>query len=288
MQDSVCAEILAQVAVERREGMCRGKALFEQQTHRVAFVAEGRLHADEDIAELRAEHEDRGAVALLAAGSGTPLPFNLVEPAFAAHMGVGGNPGVYVGVCTEPLAIAVDDPGAQLIDGGGHIHRIAFALHGAKRHVKRGKDRQVRSRAGVAGIGREVEQHDRHLTLGAFGAPQPHQTVDARRQHFCPFDAGMHVAVVVAGGEGAAAMAAGAGLAGVVGSAAEHDRAGGAVKFGNRHHDRRFDWQQAAVGRPPLLQRLQFGGVAGDIRHIEPRQHILGRTGVIIRRAADQ
>jgi hypothetical protein len=42
---TACAEVLAQVAVEGREGMRRRKALFEQQAHRVAFVAERGLHS---------------------------------------------------------------------------------------------------------------------------------------------------------------------------------------------------------------------------------------------------
>ena len=30
---------------------------LEQQPHRIAFIAEGRLDADEDVAELRAQDE---------------------------------------------------------------------------------------------------------------------------------------------------------------------------------------------------------------------------------------
>jgi hypothetical protein len=40
MQHRVGAEIIAQPAIEGREGVRRRKALFEQQTHRIAFVAE--------------------------------------------------------------------------------------------------------------------------------------------------------------------------------------------------------------------------------------------------------
>jgi hypothetical protein len=47
------------------------KPLLEQQAHRVALVAEGGLHADEDVAELLAEHEqidDRRSAACPAPG----------------------------------------------------------------------------------------------------------------------------------------------------------------------------------------------------------------------------
>ena len=72
MQHRVGAEVLAQPAVEGGEGVGRREALLEQQPHRVALVAEGGLHADEDVAEARAEHEDRAAVALLAARAPDP------------------------------------------------------------------------------------------------------------------------------------------------------------------------------------------------------------------------
>ena len=53
--------------------MCRREALLEEQAHGVAFVAEGRLHADEDIPEARTQDEQGAPVALLAAGGGAPL-----------------------------------------------------------------------------------------------------------------------------------------------------------------------------------------------------------------------
>ena len=91
VQQHVGAEILAQPAVEGGEGVGRGEAFLEQQAHRVAFVAEDGLQADEDVAELLAEHEDAAPVGLRAAGGGAPDGLDLVQPAGAADDLGGGD-----------------------------------------------------------------------------------------------------------------------------------------------------------------------------------------------------
>ena len=50
--------------------MCRGEAFFEQQPHRVALVTEGRLHADEHIAEALTKDKESAAVRIVPAGAG--------------------------------------------------------------------------------------------------------------------------------------------------------------------------------------------------------------------------
>ncbi len=77
MQYRAGAEIVAEPAIERREGMRRRKALLEQQPHRIALITKGRLDTDENIAEALTEHEDWAAVALLLAGRWPPLRLNL-------------------------------------------------------------------------------------------------------------------------------------------------------------------------------------------------------------------
>ena len=98
--------------------MGRREALLEQQPHRIALVAEGRLDADEDVAEALAQHEDRAAVALLPARRRAPLRLDLGEPALAADMIVGGDAGHDIGLGAEALGIAGEDPLAQLVDAG--------------------------------------------------------------------------------------------------------------------------------------------------------------------------
>ena len=55
----VGAKILAQITIEGGESMGRREAALEQQPHRVAFVAEGRLQRDQHIAEALADNEQR-------------------------------------------------------------------------------------------------------------------------------------------------------------------------------------------------------------------------------------
>ena len=95
MQHRVGAEILAQPAIEGREGMRRREALLEQQPHRVALVAEGGLDADEDVAELRAEHEDASCRRSAGVpGAGPHCASISAQPALAAHVVVGRDAGV--------------------------------------------------------------------------------------------------------------------------------------------------------------------------------------------------
>ena len=52
------AKVFADPTVECAESVRRGKAAFEQEAHWIAFVTKGRLHTDEDIAEMRAVDVD--------------------------------------------------------------------------------------------------------------------------------------------------------------------------------------------------------------------------------------
>src|SRR3954454_22523507 len=109
MQHGMRLEILPKPAVESGKRMRRREPLFEQQAHRIALVAEGGLNADEDIAELGAQDEDRSAIALMLAGSRPPLRCDLVKPGVAPHHLVGGNPDMDIGKRPETPAIALYD-----------------------------------------------------------------------------------------------------------------------------------------------------------------------------------
>ena len=176
---------------------------------------------------------------------------------------------------------------AQVIDVARHGHVVALGLHGEQRAEKRLEDREIGGSAGVAGVGREVEQHDADAALGAGRAAQRDELGDARGQHVGALGARVHGALAVHR-ERAAAMTAGAGAAGAVGAAAEHHRAGGAVEFGDGHHDGGLYRHQAAIGGAPCLERLELGGVGGDVGHVEPGENLLGRLRVVVGRAADQ
>ena len=268
--------------------MRRRKALLEQQAHRIAFVAEGRLHADHDVAEGGAEHEDRAAVAELLAGRRAPVRLDVGEPALAAHVVVGRDAREHVGIGAMTLGVAVQDGLAQGIDACRHLDAVAGALHAGQRVMQRFEHGQMRGRAGVAAIRREVEQHDGDLALGALGAAQGDQPVHAQRQRFRALDAALHVAGVAGRREHAASVAARALRARGIRATAEGDRARRAVQLRNRDHDRRLDGQQAALAGTPLLERLELERMRGDVGHVEPREHVLGRLRIVVGRSADE
>ncbi len=70
MQDRIGAEVFAEITIAGGEGVGWGEAALEQQPHRVALVAEGRLQRDQHIAKLGAQHEQRAPVGLMPPGAG--------------------------------------------------------------------------------------------------------------------------------------------------------------------------------------------------------------------------
>ena len=143
--------------------MGRREALLEQQPHRVALVAEGGLDADQHLAEALAQHMDGGAIRLLAAGCRAPLRLDLAQVGLPPHMVVGGNAVHDIGIRAEALGIAVEDACPQFLDRGRDLDVIAIRLHGGQRVEQRLEDREEGGGAHGTGIGREVEQDDRHL-----------------------------------------------------------------------------------------------------------------------------
>jgi len=288
VQHRMGLEVLAQVAVEGRERVGGRQAFLEQQAHRVALVAERGLHRHQHVAELLAEHEDGAAVAELPARRGAPLGLDLGQPALAPHMVVGGDQRVHVGVGAVLLGVAAQHRLAQGVDAGGHVHRVAAGLHAGQGVEHRLEHRQVGGAADVAGVGREVEDHHRHLARAALAAAQRHQLGHPGGQHQRALGAGVHVLRRVAGLEHAVVVAAAAGDAGRARPATEDDRPGGAVELGDRHHDGALHRQQAAVGAAPLVERLELHRLRGDVGHVQPGQHVLGRLGIVVGRPADQ
>ena len=106
MQHGVGRKIVPEITVEGREGVRRREALLEEQPHRVALIAKGRLDADKDVAELPAQYMDRRAIALLTAGRRTPLRLDLVEIALTANMILHRNAHMDIGKRAEPRCIA--------------------------------------------------------------------------------------------------------------------------------------------------------------------------------------
>ena len=203
-------------------------------------------------------------------------------------MVVGLDQNMHIGISTVLLGVALEHRLAQCIDAFRHVDGVALRLHAGERVVERLEYRQISGGADVAGIRREVEQHDRDLALGMVGAAHGDQLGDSCRQHDGALRAGGHVLRGIGSGEGAVMVAAVTGHALRARSAAENHRAGCAVELGNRHHDGALDRQQSAVGTTPLIERLKLGRMGGNIGHIERGEHILGCLGIVVGRPADQ
>ncbi|MCY1169564.1 hypothetical protein D9M73_96090 [compost metagenome] len=288
MQHGVRAEILAQPAIESGKGVRRGETALEQQAHRIAFIAERRLQADEDIAELAPKDLHRGAIGLQLAGCRPPTRLDLGQPRFARDDAVGGDAGMDIGLGAIARGIAVQDRVAQRIHAGGHLHSIAFARQPLQRRVERGEHAEELRGARRPGMGREVEQHDGNALLGIGGAAQGDDFGGARGERFGALAAALHRADFACRREGTAALAAGARRCAAIRTTAEHHRHGAAVQLGNRDHHRRFERQQALAVRAPGLQRLELDRMRGDIGHVERGERRLGGGGVVIGRAAHQ
>ncbi len=168
---------------------------------------------------------------------------------------------------------------AQLVHARRHVDRIAFAPQRLQRFEEALEDGEERRRAGVARVRREVEQHQRHLALGAFAATQRDELRDASRERFGAIRAGEHVLRAVLRAEGAAAVTAVAGRAVGARAAAEHDRAGRAVEFGDRHHDR---CSRPAAGRAPTSPTGRRSGIRPGARRGKARR---GSPALLRRRA---
>ena len=195
--------------------------MLEEQAHRVALIAEGGLDADEDVAETLAQHLNAAAVAVLAAGSRTPGLLDFGEPGLAPHMIGGRNARGDVGIRAEAGRVALQDAVAERVNRCRHLDLITAVGQRLQRVVQGLEDREIRRGAGAAGIGREVEQHDRDAALGPLRPAQAHQPGDARGEHPCPLLMHDHQpAMAVAGG----------------GPAAEGHRPDAAIEFRDRDH----------------------------------------------------
>ena len=283
MQHRIGGEILADPAIERAERMRRREPALKQQPHRVALEAERRLQAHEHIAELLAEHEDRGAIGVVLARRRAPGGLDLVEPGLLADMIVERDPRADRAVHAVGLA-AVDHQRPQRVDVSRHIDRVARLLHRRQRVEQALEHREIRRRAGGAGIGRKVEQHDGDLARRPLGATQPDQLAHAPGQCRRPLLMDHHVA------RAAHAVAAVAGLGRLrpATTPAEHHRADRPIKLRDRDHHRGLDRQQAAGVVIPLLERLEFDRTGRHVWHVQLRQHRLGGPAIVVGGPAHQ
>ena len=182
--------------------------------------------------------------------------------------------GMHVGMGAIALCVAVNDALAQLVHVGRYLDPVAAGLEGLEGIEERVEDREIGSGAGVAGVGREVKQHDGDLAVPARGVAQGDQLLYPSRQGLGALAVGLHVALLAVRGDRRA-------------SAIDHG-SGAAVQLWDGHHHGGLDRQQALVRAFPLLDGLELDRKRGEVRDVESGQQLLGRLGVVIGRTAHQ
>ena len=288
VQHGVGVEILAEVAIEGREGVSRRKAPLEQQAHGIALIAEARLQADEHIAEPRAQHEQGAAVGQLAPRRRAPLGLDGLQERLAADVILHRNTHRHIGVRAVAGGVAAQQLLAQGVHRLRDLHRIAGGGEPLQGVVQGGEDRQERRRARGPGLGREVEQDHGQAPLGPLGPAERDHAADPRGDGLGPFRADLHPRGPGRGVEHAVARTAFAGLTIAVGAAAEHAGRHRAVELGDRDHDGGFHRVQPRRIAPPGLESLELQRLGRDIGHTEARQDLLRRAGVVVGGTAHQ
>ena len=167
-----------------------------------------------------------------------------------------------IGAGAEARVVALDDPPAQRVDGLGDLDGVAGLLHRLQSSMQGLINAQERRGACRARVGRKVEENDGHLALRAIAGSQPHEPLDAVGKARNPFPVRLDVARRA--------------VQGVARPPAKYDRRRRAIEFGNGDHHGGFNRRKSSVGTLPLLDRLKFERLSGDIRHVELAQHFCG------------
>ena len=128
MQDGIGLPGFAQVAVEGREGVVRGKAALEEQPHRIALIAEGRLDRDEQLAELATKNEEATAIAQHPARRRPPLRFDIGEMPLATHVIIDRNHRMHIGLGTIKRGIAFEDRKPERLGILGHVDIVTLGF----------------------------------------------------------------------------------------------------------------------------------------------------------------
>ena len=288
VQHGVGLEVLAQVTVKRTEGMGGGTTALKQQSHGVALVAKTRLQHHHRLPQFDAQNEQLAAIAELGAGCRTPFGLDLLQPGFAPHMVTGGDAMQDIGLGAMHLGIALQQAFSQLIHAGGHLHGITLLGQALQGVVQGFEHRQERGGADVSGLGREIEQHDRQFALGTGFAAHRDPTRDPLGEHVDALKARMHVVVLRVCIKRARLCATLTLAACGTGATCKDGGGGGAVQFGDRHHDGALHRQQTALGLCPLVDRLKFQRMGAHIRHVQLFEQGLCGLGIVVSGPAHQ
>mmetsp|Transcript_5652 Transcript_5652/g.13464 ORF Transcript_5652/g.13464 Transcript_5652/m.13464 type:complete len:248 (-) Transcript_5652:1582-2325(-) len=240
VEDGIGLKDLLKVGVVGGEAMVGRGALGEEQTHRIALVAEGRLHADEDITELLAEHQHVLPVRVQIARCLAPglLEVSVVRGELLVL--VDGHAVGDIERWRVVLGLLVVEDGIHegLRALGDLAHVVPVFLEITQHLLDGSKDVEVGSRADVALVGGKREHRDSKLLVFILLPPkrgpleQPlGQEVDAVTHGHVPAREPL--------------------------PAREDDGLNGAVDLGQGHLQGDLHWVEAQLGLLPLLKGLE-------------------------------
>ena len=156
-------ELVLEPGVEGRECMVRCGVFCHEEAHRVSFIAEARLLADEDVAELAAEDVELPAVVEDLARRIAPERFDLFICREQAPVLLYREVGADIAVCAVDETVAFQQAVPECLNGWWDVDPIPFCLHFQQQAMKALKDIEKGCRACIAEVRREVEENDCNL-----------------------------------------------------------------------------------------------------------------------------
>ena len=160
---------LLQIGVVGSKSMVGACTTGVEQAHGVAFVAEGGLNADKDIAEVATEDQQILAIAVEIAGRLAPVLFKPLGVRGQAFVFLNAHP-MGNGKLRRALhGIGVVDHRLQQITRRRRqaLHVVALRLHLLHHPMDGTEDVEIGRRSDIALVGREAEHRDRQLLVDA-------------------------------------------------------------------------------------------------------------------------
>ena len=174
VQHRVCLPDLLQIGVVSGKTVVGACTTGIEQAHWVAFVAEGGLNANKDVAEMATKHQQVLAIAVEVAGGLAPVLFQSFGVRRQALVLLHAHT-----VCDRELGgslhgIGVVDDSLEQSSwcGGQTLNVVALGLHLLHHPMDGAENIEVSRCADIAFVRREAEHGDRQLLVDAGLDPQ--------------------------------------------------------------------------------------------------------------------
>mmetsp|Transcript_17534 Transcript_17534/g.48843 ORF Transcript_17534/g.48843 Transcript_17534/m.48843 type:complete len:660 (+) Transcript_17534:2749-4728(+) len=248
-----------------------GCALGEQQAHGVTLVAEGGLHANEDVAELLAKYQQLLTVGVQLPRGLAPVLLQvfrvLAQPLVLIHLHAVGD----VEVCGVEAGLLVLQHALDQVTlvVGDITHIVALCLQLLQHTEDGAKHVQVSSSAHVTLVRGEGEDGHSQALLCILLLAQ-----------VGPLNG--------TGAQGGDAVGQGVALASVAVTASEHNGLHGTIQLGQGHLQSHLHRVHTQLTVQPLLSGLEHQGQGAQVGHVQGLQSLNSLGGILASRAAHQ